>query len=31
VFDPVWEITYANGVATWKDLPQKALLGDAEK
>ena len=31
VFDRVWQITYQNGVAEWKDLPQKALPGDAEK
>jgi phosphohistidine phosphatase SixA len=31
VFDRVWQITYENGVANWKDLPQKALPGDAEK
>jgi len=31
VFDRVWQITYENGVASWKDLPQKALPGDAEK
>jgi phosphohistidine phosphatase SixA len=31
VFDRVWEITYDNGVATWQDLPQKALPGDSDK
>ncbi len=31
VFDRVWEITYENGAATWKDLPQNALPGDSEK
>jgi phosphohistidine phosphatase SixA len=31
VFDRVWQITYENGVPSWKDLPQKALPGDAEK
>jgi phosphohistidine phosphatase SixA len=31
VFDRVWEITYSDGKATWKDLPQKALPGDSEK
>jgi hypothetical protein len=30
-FDRVWQITYENGKATWKDLPQKALPGDSEK
>ena len=30
-YDRVWEITYENGAATWKDLPQKALSGDSEK
>lgn len=28
-FDRVWEISYENGVATWKNLPQKALPGDS--
>jgi len=31
VFDRVWQITYENGKANWKDLPQKALPGDSEK
>jgi broad specificity phosphatase PhoE len=31
VFDRVWVVTYNNGVATWRDLPQKALAGDSEK
>jgi broad specificity phosphatase PhoE len=31
VFDRVWVITYNNGVASWQDLPQKALAGDSEK
>ena len=31
VFDRVWEITYENGVASWKDLPQKALPGDSNE
>ncbi len=31
VFDRVWQITYEKGEANWKDLPQKALPGDAEK
>jgi phosphohistidine phosphatase SixA len=31
VFDRVWEITYKEGVATFKDLPQKALPGDSEQ
>jgi len=31
VFDRVWEITYENGVATWKDLPQDALPGDSDQ
>ena len=31
VFDRVWEITYDNGKATFVDLPQKAMAGDAEK
>jgi len=31
VFDRVWQITYENGVASWKDLPQKALPGDSQK
>jgi len=30
-FDRVWEITYTGDTATWQDLPQKALPGDAEK
>jgi phosphohistidine phosphatase SixA len=31
VFDRVWQITYENGVATWKALPQKAMPGDSDK
>ena len=31
VFDRVWEITYENGVASWKDLPERALPGDSQK
>jgi broad specificity phosphatase PhoE len=31
VFDRVWEITYDNGKATFVDMPQKAMAGDAEK
>jgi broad specificity phosphatase PhoE len=31
VYDRVWEITYENGTATWRDLPQQALTGDSEK
>lgn len=31
VFDRVWQITFASGAATWKDLPEKALPGDSEK
>lgn len=30
-FDRVWEISYSNGVATWKNLPQKALPGDSQQ
>ena len=30
-FDRVWQITYENGKAAWKDLPEKALPGDSEK
>jgi hypothetical protein len=29
-FDRVWQLSYAEGTATWKDLPQKALPGDAK-
>jgi len=31
VFDRVWEITYDNGTASWKDLPENALPGDSQK
>jgi phosphohistidine phosphatase SixA len=31
VFDRVWEITYDNGTASWKDLPENALPGDSDK
>lgn len=31
VFDRVWEITYENGKATMKDLPQRAMPGDAQE
>ena len=31
VFDRVWEITSADGSATFKDLPQNALPGDSDK
>lgn len=30
-FDRVWEISYSNGGATWKNLPQKALPGDSQR
>jgi phosphohistidine phosphatase SixA len=30
VFDRVWEITYKNGAATWKDVPESALPGDSK-
>ena len=29
VFDRVWEITYENGTASLKDLPENALPGDS--
>jgi len=31
VFDRVWEITYDDKRATWKDVPESALPGDSEK
>ncbi len=31
VFDRVWEITFEDGKATLKDLPQHAMPGDSEK
>jgi phosphohistidine phosphatase SixA len=31
VFDRVWEITYEDGVAHFKDLPEDALPGDSGK
>jgi hypothetical protein len=31
VFDRVWEITYKDNAAIWKDRAQKALPGDSEK
>jgi phosphohistidine phosphatase SixA len=31
VFDRVWQITYDNGAATWKDLPEDALPGDSKQ
>jgi phosphohistidine phosphatase SixA len=31
VFDRLWEITFENGKAVLKDLPQKALPGDSQK
>jgi phosphohistidine phosphatase SixA len=31
VFDRVWEITYTNGSAILKDLPEKALPGDEQQ
>jgi len=31
VFDRVWEITYEDGVATWKNLPENALPGDSKE
>jgi hypothetical protein len=31
VFDRVWELTYADGAATFQDLPQEALPGDSDK
>jgi phosphohistidine phosphatase SixA len=31
VFDRVWEVTFENGKAVWKDVPEKALPGDSEK
>jgi phosphohistidine phosphatase SixA len=31
IFDRVWQITYENGTVNWKDLPQKALPGDAQQ
>lgn len=30
-FDRVWEISYENGQASFKDVPQKAMPGDEEK
>lgn len=30
-FDRVWEISYENGAPSWKNLPQKALAGDATR
>lgn len=31
VFDRVWQITYDDGAAIWKDLPENALPGDSDK
>jgi phosphohistidine phosphatase SixA len=31
VFDRVWEISYEDGKATMKDLPQKAMPGDEQE
>jgi len=31
VFDRVWEVTFENGKAVWKDVPQRAMAGDSEK
>jgi phosphohistidine phosphatase SixA len=31
LFDRVWQITYENGKASFKDLPQKAMPGDETK
>jgi len=31
VFDRVWEITYDDKGAVWKDVPENALPGDSEK
>jgi hypothetical protein len=31
LFNRVWEIKFENGKASWRDVPQKALPGDAEK
>jgi phosphohistidine phosphatase SixA len=31
IFDRVWQITYENGQASFKDLPQKAMPGDEPK
>ena len=30
VFDRVWEITYNNGTASLKNLPEGALPGDSQ-
>ena len=30
VFDRVWEITYSNGTASLKNLPEDALPGDSQ-
>lgn len=30
VFDRVWQISYENGAAKWKDVPENALPGDSK-